>query len=138
MIISDSYDKIKRIQGEESTILGEDVLAFSVAGDATARILLGLALSEGVSASTTIESDVEFHAIAVTEKTAYSISKAADSAELYILEIPEGMHYTIGSGYCVANYVMLHGADPVDAVIAAIKTDIGSGGDVTRYQREVS
>lgn len=84
----------------------------------------------------TLDSKDDFAAIVVTKETAYLVDKNEEESSFTIVEIPEDNHYALGSGNIVANYILAKGGDPVDAVVAAMTTDLGSGGDVVRWSRE--
>ncbi len=92
-------------------------------------------LEEGLDALSTLETEDDFQAIVVTQDTAYVVNKEEKEQTFAIIEIPEGIHYAMGSGSSVANYILNKGGDPVDAVAAACTTDLGSGGDIHRWER---
>lgn len=86
----------------------------------------------------TLDTKDDFAAIVVTPDTAYLVDKDGDEPSFTIVELPDGNHYAIGSGHQVATYVLNKGGDPVDAVCAAMTTDLGTGGDVIRWSRDES
>src|ERR1051326_1733511 len=131
-LLSDTYNKICPTEGREYLIQGKKVLAYAMAGMAESRLVLERALEEGLDVLSGIESDDDFSAIVVTEDTAYLVDKDAEEHSFKIIEIFDGQPYSIGSGSVVANHFLQKGGEPLDAVVEAIKTDIGSGGDVFR------
>mgnify|MGYP000921085906 CR=1 FL=1 len=135
-IRADNYQKITEIVGKEATILGEQVLAYALAGSVAGKVVLEAILEEGLDAYSTLDTEDDFQAICVTGKSAYMVNKDKDKNVFQIFRIPEDMHYSIGSGAAVANYILSKGGDPVDAIVGAISTDMGSGGDVTRWERD--
>ncbi len=84
----------------------------------------------------TLDSKDDFSAIVVTKETAFLVDKDADESSFTIIELGEETPYALGSGQVVANYILNKGGDPVDAVAAAMSTDLGSGGDIIRWCRE--
>ncbi len=84
----------------------------------------------------TLDSKDDFSAIVVTSDTAYLVDKDADESSFSIIELGDETPYALGSGNVVANYVLNKGGDPVDAVAAAMSTDLGSGGEIIRWTRE--
>lgn len=131
---SDSFKKI--FHPKDSTILGQPVLAYALAGNASSQLVLKAVLEEGLDVLSTLDTQDDFGAIVVTKESAYLVGKDEKESSFTIVELPEGNHYALGSGSVVANYVLTKGGDPVDAVIAAMSTDLGSGGDVIRWSRE--
>lgn len=131
---SDKYKKI--FTPANATILGQKVLAYALAGNASSQLVLKAVLEEGLDVLSTLDSKDDFAAIVVTKETAYLVDKSEDESSFTIVEIPEDNHYALGSGNIVANYILAKGGDPVDAVVAAMSTDLGSGGDVVRWSRE--
>jgi hypothetical protein len=130
-------DRFKKIfTPKDSTILGQKVLAYALAGDASSQLVLKAVLAEGLDVLSTLESEDDFQAIVVTEESAYLVNKDSEKSCFGILEIYEDNHMALGSGSTVANYILQKGGDPVDAVVAAMSTDLGSGGDVVRWTRE--
>lgn len=134
-LVSRSYKKVFDVEGEGLTILGEEVLAYAVAGFVRSRLVLHRLLQEGVDTTTVLETGDDFGAIVVTPTTAYHVDKDGQDTLLNLIEIFEGEHYAIGSGKTVANHVLMRGGDPLEAVIEAAKTDIGTGGETYRYAR---
>jgi len=130
-------DRFKKIfTPKDSTILGQKVLAYALAGDASSQLVLKAVLAEGLDVLSTLESEDDFQAIVVTEESAYLVNKDSEKSCFGILEIYEDNHFALGSGSTVANYILAKGGDPVDAVAAAMSTDLGSGGDIVRWTRE--
>lgn len=131
---SDKYKKI--FTPASSTILGQKVMAYALAGNASSQLVLKAVLEEGLDVLSTLDSKDDFAAIVVTKETAYLVDKNEEESSFTIVEVPEDNHYALGSGNIVANYILAKGGDPVDAVVAAMSTDLGSGGDVVRWSRE--
>lgn len=136
-LVSDTYSKIVNCEDEDYTVQGEKVLAFALSGVAKARSVLAYALAEGVTVASALDTDDFFSSIVVTEERAYYISKDEESAQLSLLAIEEGEVFTCGTGGKIAHHFLLHyGADPTEAVVQAIKSDVFSGGEVERWSRE--
>ncbi len=133
---SDNYPKITDMSSRKATLLGKQVLVYALAGAVSGKVVFEQVLEEGLDPLITLDSKDDFQAICVTEDTAYMVNKEEDAQNFNIVEIPKGVYYAMGSGHAVANYVLKKGGDPVDAVVAAISTDIGSGGDVVRWERD--
>lgn len=132
-------DRFKKIfHPENGTILGEKVLAFGLAGSASSQSVFKVVLAEGLDVLSTLDSKDDFSAIVVTEKTAYLVDKDGEESSFTIIDLGDETPYAIGSGSVVASYILNKGGDPVDAVVAAMSTDLGSGGDVVRWTREES
>lgn len=135
-LVSDTYSKIVNCEELDYTIQGEPVLAFALSGVAKARSVLAYALAEGITVASALDTDDFFSAIVVTEDRAYYVSKDEDSAQLSLLAIEEDEPFTCGTGGKIAHHFLLHyEADPVEAVVQAIKSDVFSGGEVERWSR---
>lgn len=93
-------------------------------------------LQEGLDVLSTLDTKDDFSAIVVTKDTAFLVDKNEDDNTFIIIEFNDDTHYALGSGNQVANYMLSRGGDPVDAVAAAMTTDLGSGGDIIRWSRE--
>lgn len=130
-------DKFKKIfTPQDSTILGQKVLAYALAGNASSQLVLKTVLQEGLDVLSTLDTKDDFSAIVVTKDTAFLVDKNEDDNSFTIIEFNDDTHYALGSGNQVANYVLSKGGDPVDAVAAAMATDLGTGGDIIRWSRE--
>ncbi len=135
-IMTDSFNKIFDVQGMGYTVEGDEVLAFGLAGFLSAKATLEYCMKEGLKVTSAIDSEEGFAALVVCRNTTWFIAKDEEAPNLSFIEIPEGIHWAIGSGKAIANhYLHTTGCDPLDAVIEACKTDTGSGGQVTRWER---
>lgn len=130
---SNTFKKI--FTPQDSSILGQKVLAFALAGNASSQLVLKAVLAEGLDVLSTLDSKDDFQAIVVTKESAYLVSKDEEESCFGIIEIGEEA-YAMGSGSIVASYILQKGGDPVDAVAAAMTTDLGTGGDIIRWTRE--
>lgn len=129
-IMSDNFQKIFDVSDKDYKVCGKKVLAYALAGYVYSRLMLDAVLEEGIHVGSTLDTDDEFSSIIITEGGAYAIGKDEDSPNLRIIEIPPNVHWAIGSGASVANYVMYRGGDAVKAVVEACTVDPSSGGDV--------
>jgi len=134
-IMSDGFPKIFDVEGEGHSLCGKNVLAYGLAGFVHSRLMLDSILKEGVQVGSTLDTDDEFTSIVVTDNGNYYVAKDDDSSNLRIIEIPDGVHWAIGSGSQVANYVMYRGGDSVKAIIEACTVDPMSGGDVVVWSK---
>ena len=130
-------DKFRKIfTPKDSSIMGQKVLAYALAGNASSQLVLKAVLEEGLDVLSTLDTKDDFSAIVVTQDTAFLVDKDVKETSFTIVELPEGNHYSIGSGHQVANYVLSKGGDPADAVAAAMTTDLGTGGEIVRWERD--
>lgn len=127
---SESFTKIFDVEGKGYTLCGEEVRAYATAGYVYSRLSVDSILEQGAVVGSTLDTDDDFQAIVVTAASAYAISKEEDNPNIRVIKIDDGVHWAIGSGGDIANYVMLTGGDAVKAVIEACKVDTGSGGEV--------
>ncbi len=134
-IWSDNFPKIFNVEGKGYSICGEEVLAYATAGFVYSQLSVGSILEQGIQVGSTLDSDDDFQSIVITKDGAYAMSKEDENPNLRIIKIPDGVHWSIGSGADIAGYVMLTGGDAVKAVIEACKVDVGSGGEVDVWQR---
>lgn len=132
---SDNYKKIEDLTNKQATILGKKALAYALAGTVSSKLILERVLEEGLDVLSTLETEDDFQAVVMTQDTTYIVNKEEKEQVFSIIEIPDGVHYAMGSGATVANYILNKGGDPVDAVAAACTTDLGSGGDIHRWER---
>lgn len=134
-IWSDNFQKIFDVEDKEYSLCEHKVLAYAVAGFVHSRLAVDSILEQGVLVGSTLDTDDDFQALVVTSGPVYALSKEDDSPNLRIIEIPDGVHWALGSGSDVAGYVMSIGGDAAKAVVEACKIDTGSGGGVDVWQR---
>ena len=134
-LLSDRYRKIFDVESKDFSVQDQKVLAYALAGSVKSRLVFERAMAEGLDVLSGLDSDDDFAAIAVTQETAFLVTKDEEKSSFGIIELFEDTPYAIGSGSAVANYILQQGKDPLDAVSIAIKTDIGSGGELFRWER---
>jgi hypothetical protein len=133
-VMTDNFQKIFDVSDKEYTVCGKHVLAYALSGYVHSRLMLDSILQEGIQVGSTLDTDDDFSSIIVTDSVAYNVSKDEDNPNLRIIEIPPEVHWAIGSGASVANYVMYRGGDAVKSVIEACTVDPNSGGEVDVWQ----
>lgn len=135
-IITDSFEKIFDVADRGYTVLGENVLAYGFAGFVRAKLVLEYCMEEGLNVTSSIDTDDNFSAIVVCEKRTFVVSKDEETAQLDFMEVPDGIPTAIGSGKVIAtHYLHATDCDPLDAVVAAMKSDVGSGGETMRWTK---
>lgn len=136
-IVTDNYQKIVDCEDRDYSIQGERVLAFALAGYLSEKAVLEYALGEGLFVSSSLDTPATFSAIVVTEESAWFVAKAEeDSPVLDFIQIPDDCPWAIGSGGNIAlHFLTSTSCDPLEAVVQAVKTDSGSGGEITRWSR---
>lgn len=137
-LVTDTFNKIVDCEDRSYSMQGEKVLAFALAGYLSEKAILEYALGEGLFISSSLDTPNTFSAIIVTERTAWHVAKPKeDSPVLDFVEIPAECPWAIGSGGAIAlHFLTSTDCDPVEAVVQAIKTDTGSGGEITRWSRD--
>lgn len=135
-IVTDKLEKIFDVSDRGYTVLGEKVLAYGLAGYLRAKLVLEYCMEEGLKVTSSIDTDDQFSAIIVCEKRTFVVSKDEESAQLDFIEVPDGIPTAVGSGRVIATHVLQDDkADPLDAVVAAMKSDVGSGGETMRWTK---
>ena len=136
-LVTDNFPKIVDCEERSYSMQGEKVLAFALAGYLSEKAVLEYALGEGLLVTSSLDTPNTFSAIIVTERTAWFVAKAEkESPILDFVEIPDDCPWAIGSGDNVAlHYLTSTSCDPLDAVVQAMKTDTGSGGETMRWSK---
>lgn len=136
-LVTDNFPKIVDCEERSYSMQGEKVLAFALAGYLSEKAVLEYALGEGLLVTSSLDTPNTFSAIIVTERTAWFVAKAEEESPILdFVEIPDDCPWAIGSGGNVAlHYLTSTACDPLDAVVQAMKTDTGSGGETMRWSK---
>lgn len=125
-------------EGEYWDVMGIKVLAFAMAGDYDMVPFLKEVLAEGLTHRTHFDCDaVNFASIIVDENGnawVYAIHRTQDGRKNTTVFTPSQGPCSAGSGQVVANAVMSIGKSAEEAVKAACKLDIYTGGEVVVWE----
>lgn len=135
-VISRDFKKIFTPEG--CLFQNEVVLAYGLAGDAHARLVLERLMAEegGLLAGDNVESEDDFEALIVCEEKVFYVEKSSDKPAVRALEIDPSGYWAVGSGSTIATYLLLKGASLQDALLEAIESDVFSGGEITVWEKE--
>lgn len=135
-IISKKFKKI--FEPEGCMFQNQVVLAYGLAGDAAARLVLERLLQEegGLLAGDNLESEDDFEALIVCENSVYYVEKSADKTAIKAVEIDPKGDWCIGSGSSTAYYVLAKGGSVEKAMEEAAEFDAYTGGPINVWRKK--